>query len=210
VCTLGVEVGDDAGLPIGTRADAHAGLAARPRLHAVGADDQSGRYRSPIVEPQLSAAGSPGDRRRSARRDDVEPGHAARDLDQCGIELAALDDPRQRALAELVGREFDPAACVSAHVHRFDRSNALDRQQLPRAERVQERRAARTDGVDALITAAVGETGLGSGDIAAVDEGDAQTGSRQRRGQCEADQARADDDHVARICICAHPSTSIT
>ncbi len=36
------------------------------------------------------------------------PGMLARRLNQCGIEFAILDDPCQRALAQLIGGELDP------------------------------------------------------------------------------------------------------
>jgi hypothetical protein len=146
-------------------------------------------------------------------RDDVESRHAARRLDQRGIECAVLDDPRQRALAHLIGGELDPSAGVAAHVHRFDRCDTLDRKQLPRADAVQEAGAARTDRVNPLVPAvAVGfaRRRRRRGDAAAIGDHDAQAGTRQRRGKRKTDQAGADDNHVARAGVRAHPSTSIT
>ncbi len=62
-------------------------------------------------------------------------------FDECRIEFAIFDHPRQRPLAQLISRELDRASVVAANVHRFDRGDTIGRQFLPHAETMQKRSA---------------------------------------------------------------------
>ena len=73
----------------------------------------------------------------------------AHGFDQCGRQLAMLDDPGERPFSQLVRGEGDRAVAIAAHVHHLDGREAFRRQPLPGADRAQEIRAAGADRVDA-------------------------------------------------------------
>ena len=148
-------------------------------------------------------------------------------FDQCSIEFAIFDHPRQRPLAQLISRELDRASVVAANVHRFDRGDTIGRQFLPHAETMQKRSAPRADGVHAgvpIVAAGVivNRGHPNRGNLFATDDGYADALACSSHGKGEPHQAGADDDNVVSIAITAcvrrlgrtrqgfHPSTSIT
>ncbi len=111
-----------------------------PGPQAVRPDDEPGRdcvRRSSMCSVALSGANDSdatvhGGEQSHPRR--VHGGH------QRGAQRALLDDPRQRALAQLVRRKVERRTRVTLDMHRFDRGDAIAGQRLPCAVRAQERR----------------------------------------------------------------------
>ncbi len=192
---LGREVGDDARLRVAARLDVDARLAACPRAYAVGADHQPRANRLSFLEANFSMRGVPRDGCRARRSKHVDARVGAQRGDQRRVELAILDDPGERALAELIGVEAHASIVVAEHFHRLDRRHALGGETLPHPAFVQEFGAARTDRVDARIPPGVVRR-VGGGDAAAVDDRDREPRARQRDGEREPHETRADDRHV--------------
>jgi hypothetical protein len=168
----------------------HSGLRAGPRSRTIGPHDQSRRQRLAAIEAQLRIADAG---------------------DQCGVHLAVLDDPRQRPLAELIGGESELAARIAANVHRFDRTKTIHWQPLPRADAAQERGAARADGIDTSIPVLIGRRNRGGINMRAIDNRHPDPCARQRCGERQADETRAEDGDVVVPRATGHQSrTSMT
>ena len=190
---LAGEVGDDRSLTVVARQGGDAGLLAHPRRATVGADDEAPGQRAPVSELQRAGVRQPRERFERGAADHLDA-CAANERQQRGAQRALLDDPRQRTLALLVGREGERRAAVTFDAHRFDRRDALRRQRLPRADRAQERRTAGADRVDARVPHRF--VRVGHGDRRAVGERHREAGAREGRGKRKADQTRAGNHDI--------------
>jgi hypothetical protein len=132
--------------------------------------------------------------------------------DQSGAQLPLLDDPRERALAKLVGREIESRAVVADDVHGFDGRAPPGRQRLPRANGLEESCASRTHRVDARIPLRCGGRQLRHGYGCAVDERDVEARTRECRSERQPDEPRPGDQHVefrdAQRCIPTRTATA--
>ena len=109
---------------------------------------------------------------------------------------ALLDDPGQRAFAQVVGREVEERAAIALDAHRLDGRDAIAGDLLPGADAAQERGAAGADRVDARVPALAGRWRFRRRDAGAVDERNGKTRPDERRREREPDQSGADDDNV--------------
>ena len=193
MCALAREIRDDGGLAVGLGLRHDAGRFAHPRSRAVGADDQPCIDGAPVRELQRCRGRRPRELVERRIRDHVDA-RTARRTQQRRAKLALLDDPRQRALSQVVSGEVDRAAAVAFDVHRFDGSDALAVERLPSADCAQKSGATGADRVDARVECL--GIGLDIGQGTAIDQRHGKTGSRERGRKREADQARANDHDI--------------
>ena len=116
--------------------------------------------------------------------------------DERGPQRALLDDPRERAFADLVGAEIEHRAVVALDPHRLDRRDPVGGKRLPRPQRAEQRSASRADGVDARIPVLV-SADPGRRERRAVDERDREARIRERGSERLSDETRAGDQNVA-------------
>ena len=120
----------------------------------------------------------------------------AHERDERGAQRALLDDPGERALAQLVGGEVEERARIALDAHRLHGGDAIGRNVLPCALRAQERGAAGADRVDARVPALRGRGRFRRRHAGAIGERDGEAGRDERRREREPDQAGAGDEHV--------------
>jgi hypothetical protein len=197
VGALAGEVGDDGGLTVGLDRGNDAGRAARPRMQAISGDQQARRDARPIVELQCPRVARPVDGRKRARRDDLDA-CAVRRLRERGAQRALLDDPGERALADVVRRKIERGPAIAHDPHCVDRRESFGGERLPCADRPQERGTPGADRVDPRVPVAVRRGFRRHRHRRAIGERNAQSELRKRRSQREPDQSRACDQHVAR------------
>ena len=191
---LAGEVGDDADLSVGPHGNVEPRCATDHRPQAVGAHDQPRGDRRAVLAREVARIGRPGEPVEAAGGSDLDAG--GMDLrDERSAQRALLDDPGQRPLAVLVGREVEQRTVVARDTHRLHRRDALGRQRLPGTDRVQPGRAARADRVDANVPAV--RRGLGRRGYRPVGEHDVEPAAGERRCERQADEPRAGDQHVA-------------
>src|SRR4051812_33127747 len=102
------------------------------------------------MKTKLGKSGRPRERR---ERLWCERSHAGGmdEWNESRAQCALLDDPRERTLAKLIGRELECRARIAFHPHRFDRCDTLRWKCLPCTECPQERCAAGADRIDAVV-----------------------------------------------------------
>jgi hypothetical protein len=198
---LAGEIGDDGALVIGTVVDADVALAAHPGLAAVGAEQQLGLDGFDVRAvfqldpgPERAAAQPAG-----AAGDDVDVlGEAQRGI-QCGIQVAVLDDPGQRAGMGAEGVEAQVAAvlAVALHVHGVDRRHARHVECAPDLQRRQQllRRMVERIHSDVPCAGCVFRTRARG----RHQQGDAVPGLGKAQGGGLGDRAVADDADVATV-----------
>ncbi len=193
---LAGEIGDDRRLPIRLLHGDDPGRFTHAGADAVGTDDEPRAERVAVVEKDFTTFRRPADRRDRARRMRGDAG-GMDERDECRAQRALLDDPGERALADLVRAEVEHSVIIAFDAHRLDGRDALGCERLPRAQRAQQGRAARTDRVDAGIPVLSGRRHLRGSDGNAIDERHGESGGRERRREREPDEAGAGDQHVA-------------
>src|SRR5947207_7978064 len=137
-------------MDVGLRLRHNARSLPNPRACAVRADDESRPDGATIAEFEDAGGGGPGQRLRCRTDHNINIGTPNR-TDQGGTKLAFLDDPCERAFAEIVRGEVNRAPAVALHMHRLNRSDPFAVERLPSADRSQESRAPGADGIDARI-----------------------------------------------------------
>ena len=123
-------------------------------------------------------------------------------------ERALLDDPCERALAEVVGGEIEERSAIAFDAHRLDGGHAIGRQHLPGPDGAQKRGAARTDRVDACVPVVGVRRRFRRDHARTIGERHGQPRARERARECEAREPCAGDQHVAVGAVGDHGSRS--
>jgi hypothetical protein len=176
---------------------------AHPRAHAVGADHEDAGDRRAVGQAQRGVGARPCERSKPTPRAHVDA-RRVHAVDRARAQRALLDDPRERALAEVVRGELEPPVAIAFDAHRLDRRTRSSGSDLPCADALQERRAAGADRVDAQVQTVIGVARASGARSTSVDA----SPCRASAGASASRQPGAGHDHVRDGARARRPAAS--
>ncbi len=199
---LAGEIGHHRALPVGPVIDADIHLVTHPGLAAIGAHQQGGAQRLATFQLQLRRIGADRQARRAAVDETHVRGETQRRI-QRQVQVAVLDDPRQRPDPRAVGIEgqLPGRGAVAVHHHALDRRHPRRIQRIPHLQRRQQLPRHLVQGVHPQIPIRRLDAGRGDRRRRRTEQSHAQTGLRQCQRRRLADYAIADDADIAIVRV---------